>query len=109
MRKEEEPVYYTARHLLQALNALDDTENRPAMTETTTNRIESASFLVPIHPHDAVVVAVACDVAEVGVQLPVVKGVGGEAETWGRPPGRGAGLPRNWFSGRTQRCRSSFL
>jgi hypothetical protein len=24
MRKMEEPVYYTARHLLQALNGLDD-------------------------------------------------------------------------------------
>jgi len=24
MKKEEEPVYYTARHLLQALNALED-------------------------------------------------------------------------------------
>ena len=24
MRKKEEPVYYTARHLLQALNALED-------------------------------------------------------------------------------------
>jgi hypothetical protein len=24
MRKEEEPIYYTARHFLQALNALED-------------------------------------------------------------------------------------
>ena len=42
------------------------------MPRTTT------SFLVPIHPHHAVVLTVPGDMAEVGVQLPVEEGVGGE-------------------------------
>lgn len=36
------------------------------------------SFLVPIHPHHAVVLTVPGDMAEVGVQLPFEEGVGGE-------------------------------
>ena len=38
---------------------------------------KASSFLVPIHPHDAVVSAVTGDVAKVGVQLPVEERVGG--------------------------------
>ena len=43
---------------------------RPAM--------DSIAFLVAVGPHDAVVVAVAGDVAKVDVQLPIVTGVGGK-------------------------------
>ena len=82
--------------------------NRIATPVTITNRIGLASFLVPIHPHDAVIAAVAGDVAEIGVQLPVVKRCWQRTETWGRLPGRESGLPRNWFSGRTHRCLADF-
>ena len=42
--------------------------------------MDSISFLIPVGPHDAVVVAVAGDMAEVGVQLPIETGVGGEVK-----------------------------
>lgn len=70
------------RHLTLDSSSMPLGNNPSRKTLSVKNPLlrNTTSSLVSIDPHYAVVVAITGDVAEVGVQLPVKEGVGGEVK-----------------------------